>query len=171
MPLYSPEFASDPHRAYHEMRRQYGSLVPVEPAPGVPATLVVGHNAAVRILNDPEHFPADPRTWQKDIPTDCPVLPIMEWRPTASRNSGSEFLRYRQAIAASIGEVDLRQHACPAQTLAYLIAQDAIDQLLDVLPEMRSAVSADALTWRPGPFHRALAALPVTFPPSVPLNL
>ncbi|WP_280315803.1 cytochrome P450 [Nocardia abscessus] len=107
VPLYSPEFAADPHHAYREMRNRYGSLAPVELAPGVPATLVVGYDTALRILNDPERFPADPRTWQKNIPADCPVLPIMEWRPTASRNSGVEFLRYRQAITASISEVDL----------------------------------------------------------------
>src|SRR6476660_9482730 len=29
MPLHSPEFAADPHHAYSEMRRQYGSLAPV----------------------------------------------------------------------------------------------------------------------------------------------
>ncbi len=56
-------------------------------------------------------------------------------------------------------------HACPAQSLAYLVAQYAIDQLLDALPEMRPAIPAGAPTWRPGPFHRALATLPVTFPP------
>ncbi|MGQ4599403.1 cytochrome P450 [Nocardia sp. R6R-6] len=387
--LYSPEFASDPHHAYREMRGQFGSLVPVELAPGVPATLVIGYHTAVRILNDPEHFPADPRNWQKDIPTDCPVLPIMAWRPTASRNTGADFVRYRQAITAGIGDVDMYalhdtvgkiatplinslcqtgsadlirqytfpltfevvnallgcppeigrrvatgmaalveaveaedgnkmisdamlelvtlkqsepgnditssllrhpaglddeemvhqvgghygagiefqqnliantllliltddrfggsvlggslstrdalddvlfndpplanflttyprqpillddvwlpahqpvvismaacnndpviraqghagnrshlawgigQHACPAQSMAYLIAQDAIDLLLDALPEMRLAVPADGLTWRAGPFHRALAALPVTFPPSPPVS-
>lgn len=88
VPLYSSEFAADPHRVYREMQRQYGSLAPVELAPGVPATLVVGYDTAVRILNDPEHFPADPRTWQKNIPTDCPVLPLMEWRPIASKSTG-----------------------------------------------------------------------------------
>ena len=46
-----------------------------------------------------------------------------------------------------------------------------IDQLLDALPEMRLAVPVDGLTWRPGPFHRALVALPVTFPESPPLNV
>jgi cytochrome P450 len=54
--------------------------------------------------------------------------------------------------------------ACPAQSLAYMVAQEAIDQLLDALPEMQ--VPDDSPTWRPGPFHRSLAALPVTFPPS-----
>ncbi|NUS92759.1 MAG: cytochrome P450, partial [Nocardia sp.] len=52
MPLYAPEFAADPHRAYREMRAGWGSLAPVELAPGVPATLVLGYSTAVRILND-----------------------------------------------------------------------------------------------------------------------
>ncbi|MGF6886788.1 cytochrome P450 [Nocardia sp. GAS34] len=388
--LYSPEFAADPHRFYSEMRRQYGSLAPVELAPGVPATLVIGYRAAVRILNDPEHFPADPRTWQETVPADCPILPLLEWRPMASRCTGAEFERYRQAITAGIGAVDLyamhdivesiatrlingfcgtgsaelisqyvyplafevvnvmlgcppeigqrvaagtaallegvdaekgnqmlgqalmdlvtlkrsepgndivtvlqqhsaalddvevshhvsqvygtgiefelnlivntllliltderfggsvlggnlssrdaldevlfndpplanllitypRQpiivddvwlpahqpvvismagcntdpsiraddltgnrshlawgigpHACPAQSLAYLVAQDAIDQLLDALPEMELDTTKDTPSWRPGPFHRALTALSVTFPATPPLNV
>ncbi|WP_159851299.1 cytochrome P450 [Nocardia sp. CY41] len=391
IPLFSNEFAADPHSAYREMRERYGSLAPVELAPGVPATLVLGYHTAVRILNDPDHFPADPRTWQQDIPADCPVLPMMQWRPNAMRNAGAEHARYRQANIAGLAKVDLyrlhdtiaqlatplinafcadgsadilRQyafplafaalnamlgcpaeiaqralagmavifegadaergntmltdslaeltllkrtdpgddittgmlghsaglndtemvhqlatlygagiepqlnlivntllliltderfggsvlggslstrdaldevlfndppmanfclsfpkqpiliddvwlpahqpvvisiaacntdpairaeryagnrahlafggggpHACPANSLAYMIAQDAIDQLLDALPELRLAVPTDALTWRPGPFHRALTALPVAFPQSPPLPL
>ncbi|MBF6296990.1 cytochrome P450 [Nocardia amamiensis] len=388
IPLYAPEFATDPHGAYREMRERYGSLVPVELAPGVPATLVIGYYTAVRILNDPDHFPADPRIWQQDIPPDCPVLPMMEWRPNALRNAGAEHARYRQINVAGLGKVDqyrlhdtvaemaiplinsfcadgsadvVRQyafplafavlnallgcpaeiaqgaasgmaaifegidaergnkmlidalleltllkraepgddvttrmlqhpalqsdteivhqlgtlygagiepqlnlivntllliltderfggsvlggslstrdaldevlfndppmanfcfsfpkqpiliedfwlpahqpvvisiaacntdpaissdrlagnrahlsfgggpHSCPASSLAYLIAQDAIDQLLDALPEIRLAVPTSELTWRPGPFHRALTALPVVFPASPPL--
>ncbi|WP_280254656.1 cytochrome P450 [Nocardia wallacei] len=388
--LYSPEFAADPHDVYREMRAQYGPLAPVELAPGVPATLVIGYRTAVRILNDPEHFPADPRVWQQSVPADCPILPLLEWRPMASRSTGADFARYRQAITAGIDTVDLyalhgivediaiplingfcqdgraelisqyvyplvfevvnymlgcppeigqqvaagtaallegvdaeegnrilgealmslvtlkrsepgnditsvlqqhssalddvevshhvsqvygtgiefelnliantllviltddrfgdsvlggslssrdaldevlfddpplanllitypRQpilidgvwlpahqpvvismaacnndpairtgdltgnrshlawgigpHACPAQSLACLIAQDAIDQLLDALPEITLDVSEGAPAWRPGPFHRALTALPVSFPPSAPLNL
>ncbi|MEV0293807.1 cytochrome P450 [Nocardia sp. NPDC050710] len=388
--LFEPEFAEDPHRAYREMRQRYGSLVPVDLAPGVPATLVIGYHTAVRILNDPEHFPADPRMWQRDIPGECPVLPMMEWRPNALRSAGADHTRYRQANTASIAEIDLhamhgvveklaiplinsfcgdgaadlisqyafpltfavlnellgcapdigqqvatgmaaifegvnadkgnamltdalleltqrkrkepgdditsrliahaagldevemihqlvtlygagiepmqnliintlllmltdqrfagnilggslstrdaldevlftdpplanycisypRQpvlidnvwlpahqpvvismagcnndpainageytdnrshlawsvgpHACPARSVAYLIVQDAIDQLLDALPEMRLTVPADRLNWRPGPFHRALVSLPVTFPKSPPLNV
>ncbi|MGY2147922.1 cytochrome P450 [Nocardia gipuzkoensis] len=390
IPLFSTEFAADPHSAYRRMRARYGSLAPVELAPGVPATLVIGYHTAVRILNDPDHFPADPRTWQQGIAADCPVLPMMQWRPNALRNAGAEHARYRQANVAGLEKVDLyglrdtvaqlavplinsfcadgsadvvRQyafplafavlnallgcpaeiaqraatgmaaifegveaergnemlidslgeltllkraepgddiasrmlahpaglsdtemvhqlgtlygagiepqqnlivntllliltderfggsvlggslstrdaldevlfndppmanfcfsfpkqpiliddvwlpahqpvvisiaacntdpaistdqyagnrahlafgggpHVCPANSLAYLIAQDAIDQLLDALPELRLAVPADELTWRPGPFHRALTALPVVFPESPPLLL
>ncbi|MEU1544810.1 cytochrome P450 [Nocardia sp. NPDC005745] len=390
IPLYSAEFAADPHAAYREMRARYGSLAPVELAPDLPATLVIGYHAAVRIVNDPEHFPADPRAWQQDIAADCPVLPMMQWRPNALRNAGAEHARYRQANVAGLEKIDMyglrdtvaqlatplinsfcadgsadvvRQyafplsfavlnamlgcpaeiaeraatgmaaifegvdaergnkmlidslgeltllkraepgddittrmlrhpsglsdtemvhqlgtlygagiepqqnlivntllliltderfggsvlggslstrdaldevlfndppmanfcfsfpkqpiliddvwlpahqpvvisiaacntdpairagqfagnrahlafgggpHACPANSLAYLIAQDAIDQLLDALPEIRLAVEPGELTWRPGPFHRALTALPIVFPESPPLPL
>ncbi|WP_280236751.1 cytochrome P450 [Nocardia cyriacigeorgica] len=105
--LHTTEFAADPHRAYHEMRARCGSLAPVELAPGVPATLVIGYSTALRILNDPVRFPADPRSWQHKVPADCPVLPIMQWRPTASRNTGEDFQRYRRAITAGIGQVDV----------------------------------------------------------------
>lgn len=389
--LYTPEYAADPHGTYCEMRRRFGSFVPVELAPGVPATLVIGYREAVRILNDPEHFPADPRVWQEKIPDSCPVKPLMRWYPGPLRNAGLAHARYRQVNVAAIdgvnlyrrhaaveriaiplintfceaGEADLlsqyafplvfaglndmlgcppelglrvatgmahlfnsvddnaglgmamlsealleliaskraepgddivtrmvqhpadldeeetlaniislygaalepqqnlilntllliltddrfagdvlggslsthdaidevlftdppvanfattypRQpilidntwlpahqpvlislsacnndpaisgeflgnrshlawsvgpHACPATRLASLIAEDAIDQLLDALPEMRLAVPVEELTWRPGPFHRALAALPVVFPKSPPLNV
>ncbi|MEU4596987.1 cytochrome P450 [Nocardia sp. NPDC023988] len=389
VPLYSDEIATTPQRAYQDMRRRYGSLVPVELAPGVPATLVIGYHTALRILNDPEHFPADSRIWQQDVPRDCPVRSMLEWRPAAIRSTGSEHARYRRATVAGIDGVDLfamhstveqiaiplidsfcgtgsaeligqyafpltfavvnsmlgcpaeigqraaagmaamfegvdadagntmfaramadlvglkraapgddvvtrlladpaglddaemlhqvlsfygagieplqnlivntlrlmltderfaggilggslstrdaldevlfndpplsnysvsfpRQpilidgvwlpahqpvvismagcnsdpaidtgaytdnrshlswsigpHACPAKSVAYLVAQDAIDQLLDALPEIRLGVSADDLTWRPGPFHRSLTALPVAFPASAPLR-
>ncbi|WP_232839641.1 MULTISPECIES: cytochrome P450 [Nocardia] len=387
--MHTSEFAADPHAAYREMRRQYGSMAPVEVAPGVPATLVLGYQTALRVLNDPDHFPADPRGWQDSIPADSPVKPMMEWHPNALRNSGAAHTRYRQAYVGAIDGIDLhalhakietiavplinafcttgsadlvsqyafplvfevlnqmvgcspelgqrvatgmamlfdtveaargmemlstallelialrraepgddvtsrlahhpaglddtemlsqlisfygagiepqqnliantlllmvtderfggnvlggalstrdaldevlfndppmanfcttypRQpilidntwlpahqpvvislsgcnndpairggdrtgnrahlawsagpHACPAKSVAYMIVQDAIDQLLDALPELDLAVPADQLAWRPGPFHRALAALPVVFPPSPPMN-
>ncbi|UGY95049.1 cytochrome P450 [Streptomyces gobiensis] len=55
-------------------------------------------------------------------------------------------------------------HTCPAQNPARLIAAVAIEKLLDRLPDVELAVPVDQLEWRPGPFHRALATLPVRFP-------
>ncbi|MFM9594559.1 cytochrome P450 [Streptomyces scabiei] len=57
-------------------------------------------------------------------------------------------------------------HNCPARSEARLIASVAVEKLLDRLPDIELAVPVEALQWRPGPFHRALAALPVTFPPA-----
>jgi hypothetical protein len=87
-PLHSAEFTADPHRAYQEMRERHGALAPVEPTPGVPATLVIGHLAALRILNDPVRFPADPRHWEKTVPADCPMLPVPQYRLSAQRSAG-----------------------------------------------------------------------------------
>ncbi|MEU8900347.1 cytochrome P450 [Nocardia sp. NPDC048505] len=70
----------------------------------------------------------------------------------------------RSHLAWSLGP-----HQCPARLLGYQIAQDAIDYLLDALPELALAVPVEDLLWRPGPFHRALESLPVTFPRTPPL--
>ncbi|MEV0277521.1 cytochrome P450 [Streptomyces sp. NPDC050610] len=56
-------------------------------------------------------------------------------------------------------------HTCPAKDSARLIAAVAVEKLLDRIPDLELAVPADRLVWRPGPFHRALTALPVRFPP------
>lgn len=60
-------------------------------------------------------------------------------------------------------------HTCPAQSVAMVVVQEALDQLLDALPEIRLAVPAEELRWLPNSFHRAPATVPVTFPPSPPL--
>ncbi|WST79332.1 cytochrome P450 [Streptomyces sp. NBC_01136] len=57
-------------------------------------------------------------------------------------------------------------HGCPAQSPARLIAAAAVEKLLDRLPDVELAVPVEELVWRPGPFHRAPAALPVRFPPT-----
>ncbi|MFH0246050.1 cytochrome P450 [Streptomyces sp. HK10] len=57
---------------------------------------------------------------------------------------------------------------CPAPNLARVIAETAVEHLLDRLPGLDLAVPADQLTRRPGTFHSGWAALPVTFPPVAP---
>ncbi|MET7320353.1 cytochrome P450 [Streptomyces sp. NPDC005549] len=147
--LYAPEFAADPHAAYRSMRRTHGPLVPVDLAPGVPATLVIGYYQARRILNDPLHFPADPRAWEKLIPATCPVRPMMEWRPNALRSGGAEHARYRAANTQAIDQVD--QHGLRA--LVEQVASDAINGF-------RAVGSADLLTQYSFPIaFRVLSAL------------
>ncbi|MFD7844258.1 cytochrome P450 [Nocardia sp. NPDC059764] len=132
--LGTPEFAADPHAAYREMRRRYGSMVPIELAPGVPATLVVNYRTALRILNDPEHFPADPRVWQETIPEDSPIRPMMQWYPNALRNAGAEHLRYRQAYSAAIDGIDLHAvHSTVEEIAGPLIAGIAAEGGADLV--------------------------------------
>ncbi len=88
------------------MRERFGSLVPVELAPGVPATLVIGYRTALAILNDLDRFPTDPRKWETSVAADCPVLPAMQWRPSASRSTGHAHTRLRAVVSAALAEVD-----------------------------------------------------------------
>ncbi len=46
MPLYGPDFDADPAATY-KVLRDYGPVAPVELSPGVPASLVVGYEAAL----------------------------------------------------------------------------------------------------------------------------
>ncbi|WP_055524680.1 cytochrome P450 [Streptomyces graminilatus] len=57
-------------------------------------------------------------------------------------------------------------HACPAKDPAQVIALTAIERILNALPDLTLAVPQDSLMWRPGPFHRALVALPARFSPT-----
>ncbi|WP_069160277.1 cytochrome P450 [Nocardia altamirensis] len=134
VPLYAPEFAADPHGAYQEMRAAHGSLVPVELAPDVPATLVIGYGTALRIFNDPDHFPADPRAWQRNVAADCPVLPMMQWRPNALRSAGAEHARYRQTTTAGLDKVDqYGLHDTVARTALPLINAFCADGAADLV--------------------------------------
>ncbi len=57
-------------------------------------------------------------------------------------------------------------HACPAKSPATVISLTAIEAVLNALPDLALDVSVEELQWRPGPFHRALATLPVRFTPT-----
>ncbi|MCU1641614.1 MAG: cytochrome [Nocardia sp.] len=144
-PMYTLEFAQHPHAAYERWRSSYGPLVPVELAPGVPATLVLGYTTAVRILNDPEHFPADPRIWQRSVHAGCPVLPMMEWRPNALRSTGYEHRRYRMANVSALDTVDLYGMRAVVEQIAVPLINDFCSGTGNSGDMHRSMASADLL--------------------------
>ncbi|MFI6808855.1 cytochrome P450 [Streptomyces luteogriseus] len=59
-------------------------------------------------------------------------------------------------------------HACPVRQHTLLIATEAIERLTQWLPDLEPVLPRERLTWRPGPFHRSLTALPVRFSPRTP---
>ncbi|WP_299529920.1 cytochrome P450 [uncultured Streptomyces sp.] len=107
--LYGPEFAANPHAVYDELRAQ-GPAAPIELAPGVDATLVVSHEAALRVLQNPALFARDSRRWTAlatgAIPMDSPVLPMMAYRPNCLFTDGTEHLRLRKAVTESLGRLN-----------------------------------------------------------------
>jgi cytochrome P450 len=126
IPIYGEDFTRDPRAVFQDMRQRYGTLAPIELAPGVPGTLVLGYSTAVRILHDPQHFPVDPRAWQRSVADDCPLLAMMGWLPAARYTDGSEHARYREVSEAAIDDVDLHAMHATVEELATPLVQNWI---------------------------------------------
>lgn len=125
--LYGPEFAADPQRVYDEFRA-HGLAAPIELAPGVEATLVVQHEAALRVLQNPSYFARDSRRWaalrEGRIALDSPVLPMMAYRPNCLFTDGTEHLRLRKAVTESLGRLNTTRLSRDVERIAdYLIDQ------------------------------------------------
>jgi cytochrome P450 len=100
--------------------------VPVEISPGVGAWLVIGYRAALDLLNDPETWSKDPRAWQAQLPEDCPIRPMMEWRPNPLFTDGAEHARYRAVVVDSFSLIEPHQlRAQVAQVADQLIQRFA----------------------------------------------
>ncbi len=61
-------------------------------------------------------------------------------------------------------------HQCPypAREIAEIIAITGVEVLLDRLPDIELAIPPQDLRWRPSPWVRGVASLPVTFTPTEP---
>ncbi|GAA2400097.1 cytochrome P450 [Actinomadura vinacea] len=105
VPMYGADFADAPQAVYEEMRR-HGPVAPVELAPGYPATLVLAYDTALEVLRDPGTFPKDPSRWEKTVPSDCPVLPMMQSRPNCLFTDGEVHARLRSAVSGALSRLD-----------------------------------------------------------------
>lgn len=107
-----------------------------------------------------DHPLRDARGREFAVPPGVPVLVSHAAANTDPAVAGSgELAANHSHLAFSAGP-----HLCPAKDTAGVIAEAAIESLLDQLPDMELAVPSERLAWRPGPFHRSLTALPVRFP-------
>ncbi|MFI5721116.1 cytochrome P450 [Nocardia sp. NPDC051750] len=110
VPIYTPEFAADPHGYYRAMRERYGDLVPVEIWPGLHATLVIGYNTALRIGNDTAHYSSDPSRWENTLKPEqrsAPVMGMLKYRPNSLFSDGEAQKRHRAATNYALDNVDL----------------------------------------------------------------
>ncbi|RKE20179.1 cytochrome P450 [Streptomyces sp. TLI_171] len=86
----------------------------------------------------------------------------------AAANTGPELTAQRQTGSRAYLSWSAGPHACPSKDPALHITLAALENLFDRLPDLELAVPEASLSWRPGPFHRALSSLPVRFTPAAP---
>ncbi|GAA3506441.1 cytochrome P450 [Streptomyces prasinosporus] len=109
-PMHDASFAADPQQVYDRLRA-HAPAGPVELAPGTDATLVVGHEMALRVLQNTELFARDARRWKAlnegRIGMDNPVLPMMAYRPNCLFTDGAVHLRLRKAVTDSLARLNI----------------------------------------------------------------
>ncbi|RPE33704.1 cytochrome P450 [Kitasatospora cineracea] len=84
----------------------------------------------------------------------------------AAANSSPILAAERRASSRAHLAWSAGPHACPSKDPARQIAMTALENLFNKLPDIELAVPEQMLSWRPGPFNRALVSLPVRFTPS-----
>lgn len=119
------------------------------------------------IANYAAHYPVqDVEISGVRFPADEPVLiSFAAANNDPSLDTARATLSKRAHLAWGAGP-----HACPAKESAQLVSILAIEKLLNQLPDIELTVPVGTLTWRPGPFHRALNSLPVRFMPTKSVN-
>ncbi|MDF3298548.1 cytochrome P450 [Streptomyces tropicalis] len=123
--MHDSAFADDPQQVYDRLRA-HGPAGPVELAPGVDATLVVGHETALRVLQNSTLFARDARRWKAlnegRVPLDSPVVPMMAYRPSCLFTDGAVHLRLRKAVTDSLARLNVARIRRDVEPIAdYLI--------------------------------------------------
>lgn len=131
--LYDENFAADPSAVYERLRA-YGSAAPIDVAPGIPATLIIGYEAALEVLRNPSTFSKDPRPWQEKVPQVSSAVPMMGYRPNCLFADGDVHARLRGAVNDAMNRVDSnRVRSYVEQVADELIDEFAADGEADLL--------------------------------------
>ncbi|MEZ0076275.1 cytochrome P450 [Planotetraspora sp. GP83] len=111
-PLFSDAFHADPAAVFRRLRETYGSVAPVQLAPGVPAFIILDYQTMLAISRDTATWSHDSRLWaewnQGRIPDDSELLPMMMYRPNLLFADGAEHARLRRAVDDGLHLIDLR---------------------------------------------------------------
>ena len=114
--LSGPGFQTEPHALYRAMRRDHGSVVPVELIGEVPAWLVIGYRELHQVTSDGELFPRDVALWNQwgRLPEDWPLLPMVgRPMPSIYFTAGAEHRRHADMVGPALEGVEpheLRGH-------------------------------------------------------------
>ncbi len=112
-PLSATTSCPDPQRAYQRLRAQWGSVAPVELAPGVTGWLVMGYQEVLTVSRQERLFSCDPRHWrawqEKAVAPDSGLGPLMFPRESAHFVDAAEHRRLRAPLDEGIARIDQRR--------------------------------------------------------------
>ena len=145
MAIYGPEFFADPHTTYQRMHRDYGLVVPVETRAGARATAVIGFAHAREILDDPLHYPTDPKAGYPRQGAECVD------RLDMAQATGADHARLRLAARECLDRID--QHAlrtAVGQFAAELIAAFCREGSADLVGDFSGPLVVQTFSWMLG---------------------
>ncbi|MEW2498174.1 hypothetical protein AB0942_32255 [Streptomyces nodosus] len=95
---------------YEQWREQFGPVVPVQ-LDGVPAQLVIDHQALLKVCREESVFTPDSRQWTElregRVPADWPWLPQVAHSPGNARlATGDEHRRLRSVLSSGLAQAD-----------------------------------------------------------------
>jgi cytochrome P450 len=136
----------DPQRAYQRLRAQWGSVAPVELAPGIPGWLVLGYQEVLIASRQERLFSCNPRHWrawqEKTVPADSGLGPLMFPRASAHFVDAAEHRRLRAPLDEGIARIDQRRLRRRVEAMsADIIATFAGDGQADLLLSYSALVS------------------------------
>ncbi|MFE4372553.1 cytochrome P450 [Streptomyces sp. NPDC056835] len=105
VPVHGAEHAANPERSYELLRLQ-GPVGVAEVAPGVVVNLVTDYRAALDLLQDPETWTKDTRSWLPQVPENSPIRLLVQWRPSLLFADGETHAHLRRVITDSFGLLD-----------------------------------------------------------------
>ncbi|MEV4756916.1 hypothetical protein AB0J86_17635 [Micromonospora sp. NPDC049559] len=124
MPLYGQAIEK---QTWDSLRARFGTVAPVEIAPGVATWLVLGYNETVEVLRNPSTYSHDSRGWREitegRVKPDSPLMPIFGYRPNVVFADGAEHHRLRAAIVDGLGRLTEQRIRADIREIA--------DQLID----------------------------------------
>lgn len=137
-PLSATTGCPEVQGVYERLRGEWGSVAPVELAPGIGGWLVMGYQEVLTVARQERLFSCDPHHWRlwqdKLLPADSGLGPLMFPRRSAHFADGSEHRRLRAPLDEGIARINERRLRRRVQALsAGIIASFAAEGSADLL--------------------------------------
>jgi len=144
-PLSATTACPDPGRAYQKLRKEWGTVAPVELEPGVAAWLLLSYADILTVTRHERMYSRDPHNWrawqERTVAPDSGLGPMMFPRDNAYFADGDKHRRLRAPLDEGIAGLDQRRIRRSVQMLcADLIAGFAAEGQADLVADYAAVI-------------------------------